>query len=109
MLSCARTHRLYSSYSGLHELLEVGLEEVHEADLDGALEREAAHEEDCEHHVREERREVDHFAERLHAADERAADEDPRDNEREQQKPVDAADVVDALRLHEHHAPNINT
>ena len=46
-----------------------------------------------------------YLSERLHAADERAAHEDPGDDEREQEEPVDAAEVVDAVRLLQHRLP----
>lgn len=82
-------------------MVEVGLEQVDDA-VRRAFEREPAHEQNDEHHVREDCREVRDLSERGHAADKTGAVHEPRDRQSGEQEPVDAAEIVDTSCLLQH-------
>ena len=61
------------------------------------IESDASNEEDDQYDVREDGGEVDDLARRLHALDQRRADDDPGEEETENELPTWSAQIVDTI------------
>ena len=86
------------TYPGIGQSAEVWFQIVDNAQT-GARKRHTPDEQDCEHDVGEDGREVDHFAQRLDAFQQHDEDEEPAEQQAEQQLPAGQAELVHAGRL----------